>query len=95
MTRRPRLLFLSPIMPAQGGNGLAMRAGFFHDAYAREFDVDLAVFPIAGALHWPDDFARSRSDRFRLFPLPPVDAHFALISATMDPNARLDRKSVV
>lgn len=89
MTRRPRLLFLSPIMPAQGGNGLAMRAGFFLDAYAREFDVDLAVFPIAGALHWPDDFARSRSDRFRLFPLPPVDAHFALISATMDPNARL------
>lgn len=89
MNRRRRLLFISPIVPAPGGNGLAMRAGFFLDAYARDFDVDLAVLPLAGSVGGLEDFARARSARFRVFPLPPVDAHFSLIAATRDPDAQL------
>jgi glycosyltransferase involved in cell wall biosynthesis len=89
MTRRRRLLFLSPIMPARSGNGLAMRAGFFLDAYARDFDVDLAVLPVAGSTGGSEHFARARSARLQVFPLPPVDAHFSLIAATRDPDARL------
>src|SRR5690242_14528542 len=45
---RDRLLLLAPIMPSDGGNGLAMRAGFFLDAYSRRFEVDLVVVPVAG-----------------------------------------------
>jgi glycosyltransferase involved in cell wall biosynthesis len=89
MTVRRRLLFLSPIVPARSGNGLAMRTGFFLDAYARVFDIDLAVFPVAGARVEAGSFLRDRTERLNVFPLPPVDAHFSLISAMIDPAARL------
>ena len=49
MQRRPALLFVAPILPAAGGNGLAMRAGVFLDALAADFTVTLLVVPIAGA----------------------------------------------
>jgi polysaccharide biosynthesis protein PslH len=45
---RPSLLFAVPIVPAAGGNGLAMRAGVFLDALARDFDVTLLVLPVVG-----------------------------------------------
>ncbi len=48
MKRRPSLLFVAPILPAQTGNGLAMRAGVFLDALARDFQVSLLVVPVAG-----------------------------------------------
>jgi glycosyltransferase involved in cell wall biosynthesis len=89
MTARRRLLFLSPIVPARSGNGLAMRTGFFLDAYAREFDIDLAVFPVSGARVEAGDFLRERTERLSVFPLPPADAHFSLIAAMIDPAARL------
>jgi glycosyltransferase involved in cell wall biosynthesis len=47
MSPRPHLLFLSPITPSTGGNGLAMRAGAFLEALARDFDVYLLIVPIA------------------------------------------------
>lgn len=46
---RRRLLFLSPIAPAFGGNGLAMRAGVLLEALASSADVSLLVIPVAGA----------------------------------------------
>jgi glycosyltransferase involved in cell wall biosynthesis len=42
-----RLLFISPVMPASSGNGLAMRSGVFLQAYAQDWDVSLRVVPIA------------------------------------------------
>ena len=52
---RPRLLFVAPLTPADGGNGLAMRAWLFLDALGRDHDVSLLVVPVAGpaTAGWP------------------------------------------
>lgn len=89
VTARRRLLFLSPIIPAQRGNGLAMRTCFFLQAYARLFDVDLATFPIISSPEKLTDFVGARVKRLEVFPCPPTDSHFSLIAATADPAARL------
>src|SRR5262245_35026062 len=46
--RSLRVLFVAPATPAESGNGLAMRAGLFLDALARDCDVSLLVIPVAG-----------------------------------------------
>src|SRR5882757_6047160 len=86
---RRRLLFLSPTIPADSGNGLAMRGGFFLDAYSRYFDVDLAVFPIMPATTEITRFQRARVRRLEIFARPAADAHFMLVSARKGPDARL------
>ena len=48
MAGEQALLFISPVMPADRGNGLAMRMGMFLEAYARRFAVTLAVVPVTG-----------------------------------------------
>ena len=88
--RRRRLLFLAPVVPADRDNGLAMRIGFFLQAYTREFDVDLAVFPILSAPANSYDFARRRVERMAIFPRPAVDSHFVLVAAVKDPTAQLE-----
>src|SRR5436190_190464 len=45
----PRLLYLSPVMPAPRGNGLAMRAYMVLSLLANRHDVSLAVAPLYGA----------------------------------------------
>jgi glycosyltransferase involved in cell wall biosynthesis len=87
---RGRLLFLSPIIPADRGNGLALRGGFFLDAYSRHFDIDLAVFQIMPATAEITVFQRARVRRFEIFARPAADTHFTLVSAMTDPAARLD-----
>jgi polysaccharide biosynthesis protein PslH len=89
MSPRRRLLFISPIIPAQRGNGLAMRTCFFLEAYARHFDIDLAVFPIIAAPEKVTDFVRACVTRLQVFPRPPTDVHFSLVATTIDPAARL------
>jgi glycosyltransferase involved in cell wall biosynthesis len=44
----PRALFLTPVVPARGGNGLAMRAGLFLEGLARRHRVDVVVAPVFG-----------------------------------------------
>ena len=88
-SHRRRLLFLSPVMPADRGNGLAMRVGFFLDAYSREFDIDLAVIPIASAPEGALEFANRRVARLEVFAHPHPDSHLALVIALKDPAARL------
>jgi glycosyltransferase involved in cell wall biosynthesis len=58
MSLRPPLLFVAPILPAQTGNGLAMRAGVLLDALARDFSVTLLIVPVAAGT------ATSRLSRF-------------------------------
>ena len=89
MTARQRLLFLAPVMPSDRGNGLAMRTGFFLDAYSRQFDVDLAVIPLLFASDDAGAFARSRVKRMTVLRQPGMDTHFSLVKATRDPAARL------
>jgi polysaccharide biosynthesis protein PslH len=58
------LLLLAPIMPAAGGNGLAMRAGVQLRALAEQHDVRLVVVPVGGGPldpAWARRFARSVS----------------------------------
>jgi glycosyltransferase involved in cell wall biosynthesis len=62
MTARP-LLFLSPVMPKPGGNGLAMRAAAMLDALTRDFAVDLFVLPVAGPAEPPGAFVEARVRR--------------------------------
>jgi glycosyltransferase involved in cell wall biosynthesis len=40
---RPRLLFITPILPEEGGNGLAMRAEAVLKRFKRDYDVSLLV----------------------------------------------------
>jgi glycosyltransferase involved in cell wall biosynthesis len=40
---KPRLLYLSPVVPATGGNGLAMRAGMVLQLLSRQYSVSLLV----------------------------------------------------
>lgn len=89
MTPRRPLLFLSPVVPAQHGNGLAMRVGFFLDAYARDFEIDLAVFPIISAPEGVTPFVEARVARVHIFSRLVMDTHFSLVAATNDPAARL------
>ena len=46
MAARPRLLYISPVVPMLTGNGLAMRAGIVLEALAHLYDVDLLVAPL-------------------------------------------------
>jgi glycosyltransferase involved in cell wall biosynthesis len=87
--KRDRLLMLTPIMPSDRGNGLAMRAGFFLDAYLRRFEVDLVVAPVAG-IKEPSPFVQSRVRRVEILKADHPDSHFALLSSTGDPITRLD-----
>ena len=43
---------LSPVVPSDGGTGLAMRAGTTLVALSERFSVQLVVVPVAGP---PDD----------------------------------------
>jgi glycosyltransferase involved in cell wall biosynthesis len=51
----PRVLFVAPLTPADSGTGVAMRAGLFLDALARDHDVSLLVVPVTGPAPtaWP------------------------------------------
>ncbi|MDE8349637.1 MAG: glycosyltransferase family 4 protein [Acidocella sp.] len=86
---RPKLLFIAPLLPAAGGNGLAMRLGQFLAAYAKDFDIDLAVVPLAGGSAADDVFARRHASRLRQFTLAGPDSWFSLLARLQEPAARL------
>ncbi|GJG85307.1 glycosyl transferase family 1 [Gemmatimonadetes bacterium T265] len=50
---RRRLLYVSPVLPATGGNGLAMRAGAVLEVLARRYAVTLVVAPLYPPLYGP------------------------------------------
>lgn len=86
---RDRLLMLAPTMPSDGGGGLAMRAGFFLDAYYRRFDVDLVLAPVAGSGELTP-FVRSRVQRLEVLKVDRVDSHFELVALVRDQPSRLE-----
>ena len=88
-TRRDRLLMLAPIMPSDRGSGLAMRAGFFLDAYSRRYDVDLVVAPVAGSMA-PTPFVQSRVQRLHILKIDGAGSHYRLVTSVRDPAARLE-----
>jgi len=69
---RPRLLFVSPVMPVDGGNGLAMRAAAVLRALTRAYRVSLLVVPLYApgpAVRLPD-WVPERCDAVRWAPPP-------------------------
>jgi glycosyltransferase involved in cell wall biosynthesis len=87
--KRDTLLMLAPVMPSNRGNGLAMRAGFFLDAYSRQFDVDLIVAPVSGIAE-RSAFAQSRARRVDVLNVDHTDSHYGLVASVRDPMARLE-----
>jgi polysaccharide biosynthesis protein PslH len=88
--RRPTALLVSPILPAAGGNGLAMRAGTFLDALAADHDVTLLLVPVAGGGE-TSDFARRRIRHFGILPLGDgtLDPLYSLSARLLDPAQHL------
>jgi glycosyltransferase involved in cell wall biosynthesis len=86
--KREQLLMLAPVMPSDCGNGLAMRAGFFLDAYSQRFDVDLVVAPVSGCAE-RSVFVWSRARRIEILNVDRADSHYALVAAVQDPLSRL------
>jgi polysaccharide biosynthesis protein PslH len=86
---RPAALFIAPIMPTDRGNGLAMRAGFFLNTYAKHFAVDLAVVPVAGVTSQSRAFAVQRTRRMAVLPAAVPETQFSLICGIGDPKVRL------
>ncbi len=90
MTAKPALLFLTPIMPALAGNGLAMRAGATLEALAADHDVHVLVIPLAGPAEPPGRAVRRWCARVLVHPPGRhVDPLFLLIAGVRDPQERL------
>jgi glycosyltransferase involved in cell wall biosynthesis len=92
MKGRRRLLFIAPVMPAEGGNGLAMRAGVFLEALALDHDVSLLVVPVLGpvASGGVSEFVARRSVRTVVIPVEErLDPDYARILRLDDPRRRL------
>ena len=67
-------------MPSDRGNGLAMRTGFLLDAYAKRFEIDLAVVPVAGGTKELTPFVEMRVRRATVLPVVAPVHTFALVS---------------
>jgi polysaccharide biosynthesis protein PslH len=88
---RPRALFVAPMLPARGGNGLAMRLGVFLEALTAFADVDLAVIPVAGGPTGRTPFLDAFGARLTVHQFPQeTGTHFGLLSRIAEPAARLD-----
>jgi glycosyltransferase involved in cell wall biosynthesis len=73
---RPRIVFVTPVLPVSQGNGLAMRAGLFLEGMSRCGDVTVAVVPVFGTPPREGDrVTDTASARVTLELADPVDAH--------------------
>jgi polysaccharide biosynthesis protein PslH len=81
------VVLVAPIVPAQGGNGLAMRAGMVLEALAERCEVDLVVVPVSGVAEtdWAAGVARSLT---LLSPVGGAAARPYLIRQLADPLLR-------
>lgn len=85
------LLYISPIMPAVTGNGLAMRAWMLLEALATDYRVHLLVIPVAGTSAILDPRAASGCCAAVTVqdPAGRVDPLFHLVSRVKDRRERL------
>lgn len=87
---RARALFLAPMLPARGGNGLAMRLGLFLEALVSLAEVDLIVIPVAGGQVEDTSYVKSFGASLSVIALQEQDreTHFRLLSRLADPALR-------
>jgi polysaccharide biosynthesis protein PslH len=91
MSQGRRLLFITPVMPAETGNGLAMRAGMFLEALAADHEISLLVVPVAGPADpaaIPEFVARRARRVVVLAGQDRVDPLFVLLARVKDPAER-------
>jgi polysaccharide biosynthesis protein PslH len=67
---RSSVAFLTPVMPAEGGNGLAMRAGLFLEGLAQAGSVRVLVIPVFGS-PGESGWAEARAASIGVLPLVP------------------------
>jgi glycosyltransferase involved in cell wall biosynthesis len=83
------VVLVVPLVPATGGNGLAMRAGMLLEALASHCGVDLVVVPVSGAAEedttWAQGLARSLT---LLAPVSGAPARSHLTRQLADPALR-------
>src|SRR5215831_4229477 len=83
---KPNLLYLSPVVPAVTGNGLAMRAGLWLEVLAQQYSIYLLVIPLYGSGQpIAENMAREAGQAFQTIPFDVVHV-FRLYMA---PFARL------
>jgi polysaccharide biosynthesis protein PslH len=87
---RPRALMIAPAVPAEIGNGLAMRLGLFLEALTRVAVVDLAVLPVSSASNESTAFLGRLGITPIMLPCDRPETRFALLSRLEDPQARLE-----
>ena len=70
--RRPKALFITPTVPAPGGNGLAMRASVTAEALSRIYDLSTAIVPVSSPKVDRQNLAwiKAHSIRVAVVPLP-------------------------
>ncbi|MCX7304202.1 MAG: glycosyltransferase [Hyphomicrobiales bacterium] len=86
-----RSLFLAPSMPAESGNGLAMRMGAFLEALAALGETDVIVLPVFGYAENDSPLCRRLGIRPYIVPvLERADTHFSIVAGLADPQTRLD-----
>ena len=87
--QRKQLLFVTPVEPAETGNGLAMRCGAVMQSLSASFDVHLFVVPLFPSPGARPEFIERHSVRTgRLNPSAHIDPLFKLISTLKDPRER-------
>jgi glycosyltransferase involved in cell wall biosynthesis len=87
--KRASVLYITPVMPACQGNGLAMRAGLILQGLARCFEVHLFVVPVAGEGGEASEFVRRHTVRVGELELSRcLDSHFGLIARVIHPEVR-------
>jgi glycosyltransferase involved in cell wall biosynthesis len=85
---RGPLLLLTPVTPAEGGNGLAMRAGVFLEGLARSHDVRVLVAPVLGPAAAPGPLVARCAAGFEVLARAPAGGITALTASLSTPAGR-------
>jgi glycosyltransferase involved in cell wall biosynthesis len=90
MSTKPSLLYISPVIPALTGNGLAMRAGTVLEALTQRYDVHLLVAPLYAPVTPRLPEPLEQLCRRAAIALPRVQQHPWLRPAVMWGDSRFD-----
>ena len=85
-----RAVIIAPILPAETGNGLAMRMGMFAEAIRRFATLDLVLVPVAGGPISPSPYLGRLGVNLHVVPVAGRgETHFQFLSRLTDAGKRL------
>lgn len=86
----PKAVFITPILPDETGNGLAMRMGMFAEAIRRFATLDLVLVPVAGGPVSPTPYLMRLGVGLHVVPVAGrAETHFQFLSRLADDRKRL------